>query len=169
MARERFDIVPDCMRAIPSGICGIWPLWFTSLLIAFFIVFATNVWAVPQPFLVKDINTIDPAGSTPQSLVEINGITYFSADDGIHGQELWRSDGTEKGTWLVKDIFYGAASSNPQNLTNVNGKLFFTASDAANGTELWMADGINALPVKDIVSGVDSSYPQNLTNVNGTL
>ena len=51
---------------------------------------------------VKDIKA---GGSwSPHFLKNVNGTLYFAADDGIHGEELWKSDGTGVGTALVEDI-----------------------------------------------------------------
>jgi ELWxxDGT repeat protein len=89
---------------------------------------------------VKDIN---PGGdSYPPYLTNVNGTPFFSADDGIHGWELWKSDGTDAGTIMVKDI-NPLGSPCPRFLTNVNGKLFFTADDGTCGWELWVLAGEN--------------------------
>ena len=47
------------------------------------------------------------ASSNPSQLTVVGKTLYFTADDGIHGRELWRSDGTARGTRLVKDIVSG--------------------------------------------------------------
>ena len=92
-------------------------------------------------------------------LTNVNGTLFFTADDGVNGCELWKSDGTAAGTVLVKDIRPGSCSSCPRNLTNVNGTLFFAADDGSDGRELWKSDGTAAgtVLVKDICPGSGGS------------
>ena len=130
--------------------------------------------------LVKDIATATadlPAGSAPQSLTNANGTLFFVAEDGLHGRELWKSDGTDAGTVLVADINAGNGSglySGPGLLTAVNDRVFFLADDGVDGEGLWVSDGTaeGTRRLRDQwVSAGGSSYhsPENLTNVNGTL
>ncbi len=104
---------------------------------------------------VRDINTtggIPNNSSSPRSLTLSGGTVFFSADDGIGGRELWRSNGTEIGAQQVEDISPGVASSSPGELTDLNGTLFFTATTVLSGTELWRSDGSSAgtAPLQDI-------------------
>src|SRR5262249_39199207 len=63
--------------------------------------------------MVKDINPTggNGTGSFPDELTNAGGTLFFSADDGSHGKELWKSDGTAAGTVMIKDITPGAAGS----------------------------------------------------------
>src|SRR5204863_8254254 len=72
----------------------------------------------------------------------VNGTLFFRGGfDPVHGDELRRSDGTEAGTMLVKDIRPGTQGSGPEEFHNVNGVLMFLANDGKNGTQLWRSDG----------------------------
>ena len=105
--------------------------------------------------MVKDL----PGGLNPIHLAGIGGTLYFSANDGIHGQGLWTSDGTAAGTVPIT-----ALGSNPTDGLDVNGELFFVANDGIHGPELWKSDGTFAGTIP-VVPG----SPIDLTNVNGTL
>jgi ELWxxDGT repeat protein len=65
---------------------------------------------------------------------------YFTANDGVHGWELWRSDGTEACTEMVHDINSLGANAYPGNLRVVGDRLLFAADDGSHGSELWALD-----------------------------
>ena len=69
--------------------------------------------------------------------------------------ELWKSDGTDVGTVMVKDIHSGVNPSYPHELTAVGSTLYFAASDGSSGWKLWKSDGSSSgtLMVKDITPG----------------
>lgn len=93
------------------------------------------------------------------------GRLFFQANDGIHGLELWSSDGTAEGTRLFRDIFPGPESSRPSGLTVAGNRLFFTAHDGVHGTELWQTDGTEGgtRMVQDLFPGPSSVPPSWLT------
>src|SRR6266542_348424 len=97
-------------------------------------------------------------GSNPSTLLPVNGTSFFVADDGVHGQELYKSDGTAAGTVLVKDVNPGSGSSGPDTLTNLGGTLYFSADDGSHGRELWTSDGTTAgtVLIKDGFAGTIS-------------
>ena len=78
-----------------------------------------------------------------QTFVNVNGTLFFVADDGDHNYEVWKSDGTEPGTMMLKDVYY-SWDQLPSNLTAVDGTLFFSHTDRTNGVELWKSDGTEA-------------------------
>lgn len=119
--------------------------------------------------VVKDIRP-GGVGSEPKFLALYNNAIYFSAVDGVHGRELWKSDGTEAGTVMVKDIRPGSGGSDPEWLAVSNGVLYFSANDGVNGGELWRSDGTEAgtVMVTDLTPN-NNTYPFQLTDVNGVL
>jgi large repetitive protein len=64
----------------------------------------------------------------------------FVADDGVHGPELWRTDGTASGTVLVKDLRPGAQGADITYLTAAGETLYFFADDGTSGPALWRSD-----------------------------
>jgi ELWxxDGT repeat protein len=130
------------------------------------------------------VKELTPAGNGqydflggPSSLTAVGSNLYFVFDDGIHGKELWSSDGTADGTVMLKDINPGSGSSAPAHLTAFGSKLIFTADDGIHGQEFWASDGTPAgtVMLKDVNPGASegfidpgTGYPL-FTSYNGSL
>lgn len=102
--------------------------------------------ASPPAFRIADIETsVDTRGSSsPLLQARLGDWLYFSATDSLHGEELWRTDGTAAGTQLVADICPGRCSSHPRNITAGAGRLFFSVELELLGREPWSSDGTAA-------------------------
>jgi ELWxxDGT repeat protein len=97
-------------------------------------------------YMVRDLNTaaVEESDSAPLRFVTRDGVAYFTADDGLHGTELWRSDGSAAGTRMVADIDPGSGSSNPRDLTVIGDAIWFRAWDGRHGCGVWRTDGSEA-------------------------
>ncbi len=81
------------------------------------------------------------------------GDLYFLANNGTHGNELWKWDGST--ATRLTDINPGGGDSEPNNLTVFSGNpgglaLYFEANDSTYGEELWRQSGAAAEPPQPV-------------------
>ncbi len=104
----------------------------------------------------------------------------LSADDGEMGSEalnarqpfaLWRSDGSQDGTIMLKGLSTTNIYSLPESFVVYEDILYFSSSDEANGVELWRSDGTidGTFLLTDINPGEDGSFPSSFAIWNGLL
>ena len=100
------------------------------------------------------------SGLANRSMIH-NNVLYFNANDGVNGRELWKSDGTEAGTVLVKNIsdyvfsnYFTQAGSDPRAFYVFNGNVVFMAANNAGQFGLYKTDGTtaNTTLIKDNVA-----------------
>ena len=120
---------------------------------------------------VKDINigTTVSSNSSPSNFTLFGSQVLFTATNGTDQQatELWKTDGTNAGTTLVKDINL-SGSGNPQNFTIINpSTMLFSASDGVGGNELWKTDGTAAGTINVIDYPGTTNSITWIENLNG--
>jgi ELWxxDGT repeat protein len=118
--------------------------------------------------LVSDIRS-GSNDSSPTNLTDVNGVLYFSANNGSSGFEPFRSEGTSATTSLVANINGGNASSNPSGFMQAGSLVYFSAFDSDTGVELYVTDGTSAGTslVSDLQAGISPSDPVPLGVVSG--
>ena len=103
----------------------------------------------------------DTDGSYPYGFTGYKGAVYFSAqaedENGTYlGRELYKTDGTDTGATLVKDINPGSDGSEPISLKVWNGTLYFSAYKGDNwpyNHYVWKTDGTSNGTVKVFEQG----------------
>ncbi len=83
------------------------------------------------------------ADSAPTPLFQLGNESYFTAVDNVHGQEIWRTDGTAAGTELFIDATPGIAGSAVTPGVEYKGKQYFLLNK-----QMWCTDGTRSGTVR---------------------
>jgi ELWxxDGT repeat protein len=126
------------------------------------------LWALPamaQPHLVKDIDPIPrPGSSWPEQFGRFGNYALFAATTLSTGRELWASDGTQAGTFLLVDACPAECSGDPRPAAVTPRGYFFTTPNDRSGQLLWVTQGTPAttfLLKDDLAEFGDSAWVES--------
>jgi ELWxxDGT repeat protein len=112
---------------------------------------------INQNAFVPDIDPVHH--SWPGNFFVFDDVLYFSADDGVHGRELWMYDGVE--VRMVADIYPGQYGSDVGNFVDFQDTLIFTANDGVTGQEM------TAIKVYQLIQNVPTPFRRGDANADG--
>ncbi|AGC43437.1 putative lipoprotein [Myxococcus stipitatus DSM 14675] len=133
------------------------------------------------PGVARRVRVVVPPGTPesptfpvgPESLTDVGGALFFTVNFRDGRGELWRSDGSEEGTQVVRAFPVSAPLWGPglTELVAVGNRVFFQAAPTETGNELWVSDGTGAgtRMVKDLMPGPGNSRLSHLTHVGPVL
>lgn len=121
---------------------------------------------INQSFFYKD--------SRPGNFYADGNILYFTADDSIHGNELWVFFENTSAPQRITDINGGPKASmnmyGEGSITTLNGGIYFAANDSIHGIELWYYHGNTGLKrLTDLKPGTGHSSPQSIISYNNKV
>lgn len=124
------------------------------VLLAAFALLAASTAAFSQCSLVKDIS-ITGVQSWPSNATNVNGTLYFSVGDvNTNSKDLYKSDGTEAGTVMIKQI----QAQNLSDFVNLDGKLIFQTNSSNGQDAVWVSDGTAAGTIRLKAFQVNTFY-----------
>jgi ELWxxDGT repeat protein len=97
--------------------------------------------AKPRLVPIANAAIVAPQSSNPGWPLKVGSQIFFAANDGLHGNEPWRSDGTAAGTYMLKDIGFAISGSDPLFVGALGNDALFQVSDASTRGSLWRSDG----------------------------
>jgi ELWxxDGT repeat protein len=99
----------------------------------------------------------------------MNGKLYFTANDSIHGQELWCTDGTSDNTYMLKDIIPGPDGWVGGLSCLNNGILYFNVINTDGTSVIWSTDGTSENTVPLVWNVQDITNILGMTIINNTI
>ncbi len=116
---------------------------------------------------------VGPRGPGKASqLTAAGSLVFLNVSDPVLGDQLWRSDGTEAGTFpLIPDAPDWDPVRMVQKVGAVEGRVYFAATTYRHGRELWVTDGSAAGTVLaiDLAPGEPSSLPRWVGTCEGRV
>lgn len=91
--------------------------------------------------LVADL-VAGATGSSPRPYASVGTRLFVSANDAVHGRELFTTTGS--GESLLVDLNPGANSGNPTSVVVAGSTAYFIADDGTHGSEMYRSDGTAA-------------------------
>ena len=122
-------------------------LWITNIDSLKSFQLAANLHVIPDD---SRINRCEACHSV------LDSIFVFAGNDDINGWQLWRTNGTPEGTWLLRDKHVGVLGSFPQNFVKYDGLTYFIARDWGGKLNIYRTDGQAQTEIAD---GFDKGDP----------